>query len=194
MVKVAILHEGNSKKTADNELLKLLVEDLKLDNQYIEYFGFGSKSNFFKKDNEKYNRIKLQLEEKVLSKILFVVDADYIKNDSTYGGFENTLEEIIKIRKELNIYKISDLYITCDFDTKDGYLESLILSSIPQEQKDCIENFLDCSEFKSKENHKAILNQIYKSAYPNAPFDFSHPNFDILKQKLKNLFKKEENG
>ena len=40
MVKVAILHEGNAKQTADNNLLKLLVEDLKLDNQSIEYFGF----------------------------------------------------------------------------------------------------------------------------------------------------------
>ena len=48
MKKVAILHEGNSKKTHDNELIKLLIQDLVLDDSIVEYYGFGSKSNFFK--------------------------------------------------------------------------------------------------------------------------------------------------
>jgi len=54
-------------------------------------------------------------------------------------------------------------------------------------QKDCIQAFLDCSEFKSKENHKTILNDIYKLAYPKAPFNFQHRHFDELKQKLAQL-------
>ena len=191
MVKVAILHEGNSKKTADNELLKLLLEELKLDIDRVEFFGFGSKSNFFKLDNDRYRRIEVQLKEKVLSKVLFVVDADYIENDSIYGGVKNTQTELEKIIIELNLEEKSDIYITCDPIKQCGYLESLILSTIPQEQKECIETFLECSDFKSKENHKAILNQIYKTAYPKAPFDFSHANFNELKQKLKNLFKEE---
>ncbi|MDO8261063.1 MAG: hypothetical protein Q7T50_06245, partial [Candidatus Magasanikbacteria bacterium] len=89
---------------------------------------------------------------------------------------------------ELSLSGLSDIYVTCNPNTKDGYLESLILSSIPKKQKECIETFLNCSEFKSKDNHKSILNQIYKIAYPNAPYDFSHKNFDELKQKLQNLF------
>ena len=191
MVKVAILHEGNSKKTNDNELLKLLLKELSLDIDRVEFFGLGSKSNFFKLDNDRYRRIKVQLKEKVLSKVLFVVDADYIENDATYGGVENTKSELLKIIKELDIESHSDIYITCDPTEQCGYLESLILSTIPQEQKECIETFLECSDFKSKENHKSILNQIYKTAYPKAPFDFSHQNFNELKQKLKNLFKEE---
>ena len=44
---VAILHEGNAKKTADNELLKLLLESLELDETQVKFFGMGSKNNFF---------------------------------------------------------------------------------------------------------------------------------------------------
>jgi hypothetical protein len=188
MVKVAILHEGNAKKTNDNELLKLLIEDLGYDIEKVEFFGFGAKSNFFKSENTKYERLKLQIEEESISKILFVIDADYEANDKTCGGFENTKSELSKIIADLSLSEISDVYVTCDPNTKDGYLESLILSSIPKEQKECIETFLKCSEFKSKTHDKSILNEIYKKAYPHAPYDFSHPNFDELKQKLQNLF------
>jgi len=192
MVKVAILHEGNSKKTNDNELLKLLLKELNLDIQRVEFFGFGAKNNFFKFDSVGYEVLTKEVVNKNISKILFVVDADYPVNDNTYGGYDNTQRELKEVIKRLYIEEITDIYITCDPKDKCGYLESLILSSIPTEQKECIENFLFCSDFKSKENHKAILNQIYKNAYPNAPFDFSHENFNDLKTKLKNLFKDEQ--
>jgi len=86
------------------------------------------------------------------------------------------------------------IYHVCCVDIFTGYFNSngLILSTIPLKQKECIETFLECSDFKSKENHKAILNQIYKIAYPKSPFDFSHKNFNELKQKLKNLFKEDK--
>ncbi|MEA1893425.1 MAG: hypothetical protein U9N33_12055 [Campylobacterota bacterium] len=191
MVKVAILHEGKSDKSLDNKILKLLLNNLGFNENQVEFFGFGNKSNFYKLDNIKYSRLKLQIDEELISKVLFVVDADYEANDKTYGGHENTLSELNNIRQSLDMEDISDIYVTCDPVTKDGYLESLILSSIPQTQKECIETFLKCSEFKSKENHKAILNQIYNSAYPDAPYDFSHQNFNDLKQKLKNLFEEQ---
>jgi len=191
-MKVAILHEGNSKKTNDNELVKLLITQLGLNNREVDFFGFGAKSNFFKIDNREYKILLQKIEEQTISKVLFVVDADYIENDSIYGGYNNTKRELEKIIKELKLEKNSDIFITCEPDEQCGYLESLILSSIPKEQKECIETFLECSDFKSKENHKAILNQIYKTAYPKAPFDFSHKNFDELKQKLKNLFEEEQ--
>jgi len=192
MVRVAILHEGNAKKTHDNELLKLLIKDLNFDLMQVDFIGMGTKSNFFKKENIDYRELKLSLEKEDIQKILFVVDADYKENDSKYGGYQNTKLELEKIIKALNLEDSSDMYITCDPNEESGYLESLILSTIPKEQKECIENFLECSDFKSKENHKAILNQIYKTAYPKAPFDFSHENFNELKQKLKNLFEEEK--
>jgi len=194
MVKVAILHEGNTNKTNDNELLKLLIKDLQLDETKVEFFGFGSKSNFFKIDNPKYKRLKLQIEEEEINKVLFVVDADYVENDKEYGGYDKTAESLYHIINDLSLLFQTETYITCDPNTKNGYLESLILSSIPEEQKNCIETFLNCSDFKSKENHKAILNQIYKSAYPNAPYNFEHKNFDELKQKLQNLFNEKEDN
>jgi len=192
MVKVAILHEGNSKKTHDNQLLKLLLTEMNLDEKRVRFIGIGSKSNFFKIDNIDYIKLKIDMKDESFSKILFVVDADYEQNDSIYGGYNNTKTELEKIIKELDLEACTDTYITCDPTEKCGYLESLILSTIPQKEKECIETFLECSDFKSKENHKAILNQIYKTAYPNAPFDFSHENFNELKQKLKNLFKDEK--
>ena len=185
MVKVAILHEGNP----DKEFLKLLLIDLGLNENKVEFFKFGSKSNFFKRDNPKYKRLKLQIEEQEINKILFVVDADYEVNDNTYGGYKNTDHELYKLINDLTLLFSSEVYIMCDPNTQDGYLESLILSSIPEKQKACIESFLDCSEFNSKENDKAILNQIYKNAYPNTPYDFSHTNFNELKEKLTNLLK-----
>ncbi|MCB4774931.1 MAG: hypothetical protein LGB71_06580 [Sulfurovum sp.] len=193
MVKFAILHEGNANKTHDNELLKLLLDELRLDVKQVKFVGMGGKSNFFKKENDNYAELLLDVFTlQRVSKVLFVIDADYKKSDSTYGGYENTKEELAKVIKELNLEEYSDVYVACDPNEKCGYLESLILSTIPKEQKECIETFLECSDFKSKENHKAILNQIYKTAYPKAPFDFSHKNFSELKQKLKNLFKEEQ--
>lgn len=190
-MKIAILHEGNAKKTNDNELLKLLISELNLNIEQVIFFGLGTKSNFFNANNREYKILLQKIEERTIERVLFVVDADYENNDSKYGGYKNTKEELEKVIKLLNLKKQSDIYITCDPREKCGYLESLILSTIPEKQKECIETFLECSDFKSKENHKAILNQIYKTAYPKAPFDFSHANFDELKEKLKNLF--EEN-
>jgi len=190
MVKVVIIHEGNAKKTNDNALLKLLLKELGLSEEKVKFIGMGAKSNFFKKDNDNYKELLLDvIELQRVSKVLFVVDADYTENDSVYGGHRNTKRELEKVIIDLDLESYSDIYITCDPDELCGYLESLILSTIPQDQKECIETFLECSDFRSKENHKAILNQIYKTAYPKAPFDFSHTNFDELKQKLQTLFK-----
>lgn len=187
MVKVAILHEGNAKKTNDNEILKLLLEKLGFPTEKVEFFGMGAKSNFFKLDNLNYRQLKSDIEAEMIKKVLFVVDADYEANDITYGGYENTTKELQKIINCLGLTAQSDIYVTCD-ETKCGYLESLLLSTIPNERRECIETFLGCSEFTSKENHKAILYSIYKTAYPNAPFDLEHTNFDPLKEKLTNLF------
>ncbi|MFA5215864.1 hypothetical protein [Sulfuricurvum sp.] len=187
MVKVAILHEGNAKKTNDNELLKLLIEKLGFSADKVEFFGMGTKSNFFKSDHVNYRQLQSNIDAEMTKRVLFVVDADYKENDATYGGYENTTKELKSIIDNLGLTKQSDIYVTCD-EKQCGYLESLILSTIPDEHRGCIETFLECSEFTSKENHKAILNQIYKTAYPKAPFDLEHPNFTPLKTKLINLF------
>lgn len=187
MVKVAILHEGNTKKTNDNALLKLLLEKLGFSLNNVEFFGMGAKSNFFKSDHPNYRQLKDNIDDEMIKKVLLVIDADYEINDATYGGYENTIKGLQVIIDSLGMTTHSDIYVTCD-ETKCGYLESLLLSTIPYERRECIETFLGCSEFTSKENHKAILYSIYNTAYPNAPFDLEHTNFDPLKEKLKKLF------
>jgi len=183
---IFILHEGNDKKSADNKLIRLLMTHLKLDLNLVDFRGMGAKSNFFKA--EKYGLLKQAVETDQVKKMLFIVDADDEKNDATYGGFLNTENELNRMIAQMGFDAVSEIFIVCDPATKTGYLESLVLSTIPIQHRNCIASFLACSQFKSKENHKAILNQIYKTAYPDAPYDFSHANFDDLKAKLTGLF------
>ena len=174
----AILHEG---KSIDKSFFKLLLDNLKLDKSQVLFYGMGTKSNFFKKEHSQYADLKLEIQSENVTKLLFIIDAD---ND-----FEDTENKLVNIINELNFKEISKFYIACNPLTKEGYLESIILSSLSDVQKNCIENFLECSEFKLKTHDKSILNEIYKKAYPNAPYDFTHKNFNELKQKLQNLFK-----
>lgn len=187
MVKVAILHEGHPKKSQDNWLLKSLISELELDSTLIQFYGVDAKSNFFKAESWFYPQLQELVQDGQISKILFVIDADYEKKDQIYGGYRNTLTQWNTITQQLGIHTISSIYITCDPRTQEGYLGSLLLSTLDEAKVSCIENFLNCSQFKSKDNHKSILNQIYKTAYPNAPFDLKHTHFDELKQKLRDL-------
>ena len=178
MVKSLIICEGKN----DKEFLKLLIEYLNITN--VDIMVFGNKSNIFK--SEKYSTI---LEEigTIYKNLLVIFDSDFIEDNNIYGGYENSEREIRKLFVELNIEKIADFYIVCDPISKNGYLESLILSTIPQSEKNCITNFLKCSKFKDKEQDKAILNRIYKLGYPESPYDFAHKHFDTLKNKLQKL-------
>ena len=174
---VAILHEG---KSIDKSFFKLLLDDLKLDKSKVSFYGMGTKNNFFTKEFAQYQDLLLEIERENIDKVLFIIDAD--------ESFEQTETKLTTIMDELKILEISHYYIACDPITQTGYLESLILSSLSDEQKTCINDFLTCSDFKSKAHDKSIFNIIYKNAYPNAPFDFSHPNFNDLKQKFQTLF------
>lgn len=188
MVKVAILHEGNAGKSDDHWLLRKLIEILALDVKTVEFFGVGTKSNFFRCDSNVYTRLlPLVKETEQITKALFVIDADCVANDQKYGGHENVQREWQAVVQNLGIEHLSSLHITCDPRTREGYVESLLLATLDEPKAACIQQFLACSEFASKENHKAIMNQIYKIAYPKAPFDLQHPFFDELKDKLRDL-------
>ncbi len=188
MVKLAICHEGHTGKSLDSEIIKLLLKDLDLDINRVEFYGFGSKSNFFKKDYKVYKNLHLAITEQEIEKILFVLDADNEENDNFFGGYINTGKSLKTILFDLELYSVSDFYISCNPIKKIGNIESLLLSTIPLEQKECIDGFLQCSEFKAKGNDKALLRQLYKLAYPNTPYNFKHKNFDEFKEKLQNLF------
>jgi hypothetical protein len=189
MVRVAILHEGSSNdKTADKKLIKSLINKLSLPESSIDFYAFGSKNEFFKITNPNYLELKRNVASEEIDKILFIVDADHEKDDAKYKGYENTKNELKKIIDELGFQDIARFYIVCDPDTKTGYLESLILASLPEQKRKCIERFVECSEIEPKQIHKTIINHLYTIAYPDPPYNFDHRNFDELKVELTQLF------
>ena len=177
----AIICEGKT----DRAFLETLLKHCEISAEQIDFYVMGDKSSFFKPENKKYQELIPKVQADQVERILFVIDADCFENDQKYGGIENTQRELNLVIQQHNILSNSELFVSCDPETKIGYLESLILATIPAEQRVCIENFLRCSQFKSKENHKAIVNQIYNIAYPNAPYNFEHCYFDTLKKKLQ---------
>lgn len=189
MVRAAILHEGSSNdKTADKKLIKSLLNKLELPESAIDFYAFGSKSEFFNINSKKYFQLKQEVDSDEINKILFIVDADHEKDDAKYKGYENTANELEKIIGELGFQDIARFYIVCDPDTKTGYLESLILASLPEEKRNCIKCFVECSQINPKQIHKTIINHLYSIAYPDPPYNFDHAYFDGLKAELANLF------
>lgn len=190
MVRVAILHEGSSNdKTADKKLIKSLVNKLGLPERSIDFYAFGSKNEFFKITNLNYLELKRNVASEEIDKILFIVDADHEKDDAKYKGYQNTENELNNIINELGFQDIARFYIVCDPDTKTGYLESLILASLPEEKRKCIECFVECSEMNPRHIHKRIINDLYMIAYPDPPYNFDHAYFDELKAELTKLFR-----
>lgn len=181
VAKSLILCEGKN----DKEFLSNLIVSLGYNNNTIDIESLGNKSNFFKLEN--YTTIKPKIDYGQYELVLFVLDADTVENDATYGGYENTENEIKSIITQLSIDSKVKYYIMCDPVTKKGYLESFLLATLDDEKRDCINHFISCSDFISKENHKAIIHQIYKLGYPDAPFDFSNSYFDTLKEELNRL-------
>lgn len=186
MVKAAILHEGST----DKELITKLLEHLELNPKNIHFVKLSSKSNFFKTEHKEYSILKQFIDAGQIGKILFLIDSDCKENDVKYRGFENTESQLKQVIEELGFQDIASFYIVYDPDTKikTGYLESLILASLPEQKRECIKRFVECSEMNSKKIHKRIINHLYTIAYPDPPYNFGHPHFDDLKAELKNLF------
>jgi uncharacterized protein YutE (UPF0331/DUF86 family) len=181
---VIIFCEGSDDKT----FLRLLLNDLKKSGDIIGFENFdsivkimGGKSNLLNKDS--YETINKQI-GKQISKVLFIFDCDFEEDDKSCGGLEKSKKAIEDLIIEL------DWKIEVDYYIFNKNLDYFIIDTLDKK-----ENFLGCEEcFKLKELNKnrKILTCIYKSLYPKKPFDFSHENFDELKEKLKNLFKENQ--
>ncbi|MFI3219533.1 MAG: hypothetical protein QX189_10490 [Methylococcales bacterium] len=185
MSKVAIFCEGST----DIIFLKEFIGYLGFRKDDVDPYIMKGKSHFFE-EHKYYDRVKKQLESESINKILFVIDADTVdKNNSNHDGFENTEKELKDLIVKLGFEGVSDYHIMCHPKNKNGYLESLILSTIDEQTRHCIECFLECSQLASKEDHKDIVHKIYNKLYPNEPYNFDHENFNNLRIKLENLFK-----
>jgi len=196
MKPIVILHEGNDKSSLDNKLVKNLIEHLKLDEKdadkefkKIKFYGMGVKSNFFNANFVVYRELIQRIADYEISNIFFILDADNCNKNQ--GGLIKTQEKLQAMIKSLGWEEISSFYITHDPQTehKEGFIESLLLSTIPQDKKECIDKFLECFGFIAKDGDKSTYERIYKSiAHPLPPYNFDHPHFDELKQKLRSLF------
>ena len=185
--KSLILCEGGD----DIGFLKKLCKYLKLDMKGIiirkisQDSDSNGKSAFFKEDS--YKTIKQYIDTGYYSKVLFVVDADYIENDSLYGGFENTKRELNKIISTLQFEQKAKYFIMCDPTNKTGNLEHLILSTIKDEKKECIDEFLKCILEMDVHSNKKIILSSYEAIFRESPYNFTHSNFRELKTLLQNL-------
>ena len=180
---VIIAYEGKS----DGEFFDTLLSEYNLPSNEVIYYDFEGKDNLFNFSHKYYDEIEKNHIKKI-NKILLVVDADNKKDPNPNRGYEASKKALIQLIKDLEFDDVYiDYYIMCD-KNKEGYLESFLLSVLDDNQKKCIQDFKTCFEYDLTD--KWMYNSFYK--HNQHPFDFSHKNFDILKQKLINLFKIEE--
>lgn len=185
MVKSLILCEGGLDVGFLTKFCKYLKLNIKkIDIQKIskeEKKGSG-KSAFFK--SETYVTIKQKVSLGQYNKILFIVDADYIENDSTYGGIENTENALSSIIKELGFEDNSKYCIMCDKDKGTGNLEHLILSTIDIKKTGCIDTFLNCIDNMQVHSNKKIILSSYEAIFKESPYNLDHDNFNDLRELL----------
>ena len=177
---VAILFEGKSDGRFFDDVLKeynLPVED-------VTYYDFKGKDNIFNIGHEFYGEIEDDIKNiGRIEKLFIVVDADNPKDPNPNRGYEASEEKLKKIIEDLDFNIPIDYYIMCDTNNN-GYLESFLLSVLDDKQKECIEDFKSCFTYELTD--KWVYNTFYK--HNQHPFDFSHENFNELKQKLQTLF------
>ena len=181
---VKIICEGKG----DVKNIKKLLDFLNI--SYIDdyFIDTNGKSFLLTPTIDKYETLLEQVKGRFIKKILFIVDVDDFKNDQQLCGIQNTTLKIKQLQKDLKVEKISDYFLACDPETKKGYFESLLLSTVDEKVKKCYEDFRICSDLNSKAVDKNILTELHNLTKPEKPYDFSHPNFNELKQKLQNLF------
>ena len=180
---VAILFEGKS----DGKFFDDILNVYNLPTNEVIYYNFEGKDNLFNIGHRYYDEIEKDIEIGRVEKLFIVVDADNPKDPSPNRGYKVTEDKLKETIKDLDFDIFIDYYIMCD-ENKEGYLESFLLSVLDEKQKKCIEDFKNC--FKYELTDKWIYNSFYK--HNRYPFNFEHPNFNKLKQKLKNIFKEQK--
>ena len=177
---VIIAYEGKS----DGDFFNSLLDTYSLDKDRVDYYDFEGKDNLFNIGHFYYEEIEGDLLK--IDKILLVVDADNEKDPNPNRGYDASEKKLKELIRDLEFDVPIDYFIMCD-EKKEGNLESFLLSVLDDTQTKCIEAFRKC--YKYELSDKWAYNTFYKQK--KEPYNFEHPNFKELKQKLKNLFKEE---
>ncbi len=169
----------------DKEFFEDFLTKLNINKNRYEFRNFKGKDNIFNLNHKYYDRIEDELD--IIEKIFIAVDADDPKDECPIRGYNKTEEKLKELIENLDFDLPIDYFIFSDEYREKGYLESFLLSVLDNEQQECVEQFRDC--YKYELNDKWVFNSFYKQK--KYPFDYNHPNFNELKQKLINLFKEE---
>lgn len=179
--KSLILCEGGD----DVGFLRRYIKFLEIAENKIDIEKMSNKSGFF--DKAKYSMIGQKVETGQYEKILFVLDADFVENDVVYGGYPNTEYKIREMIQQLGFDELADIFISCDPTTKNGNLEHLLLSTVEDKKKSCLECFIDCVDGLDANSNKKIVTTSYEVIFKDTPYNFDHINFEILKNKIIEL-------
>jgi len=178
---VVIAFEGKS----DAEFLDSLFEEYNLPRNEVIYYEFKGKDNIFNTSHNFYDEIEEDIQK--IDKMLIIVDADNENDPNPNRGYKASEQKPKEIIDTLDFDIPIDYQIMCG-KNKEGHLESFLLSVLDDEQQECINKFKEC--YKYELTDKWAYNTFYKQK--KYPFNYGHPYFKDLKQKLTNLFKKEE--
>lgn len=167
-------------------LKKFLIEYLNYSKNSFQIVKMGGKSSIFALSEDNPSILNLKIGQ--YDKLLIVLDSDFSNHDAVHGGFDNTANSTQMLISRLGLDGLSNYYICCDPHSKDGNLEHLLLSAAETNKRECIETFINCIEKMDTESNKKIVLTAYKQIFKEHPYNFEHPNFELLKQKIIWLF------
>lgn len=176
---VAILFEGKS----DKEFFDSLLSEYNLPKDQVIFKNFEGKDKLFDLSHTHYNAIETDISAGKIDKILLVVDADNENDLNPNRGYSASKTKLQETIQNLSFNVPVNYHIMCD-ENHEGNLESFLLSVLDDEQKKCVNSFKKC--YKYPLTDKWAYNTFYKQK--RHPFDYQHPNFLPLKEKLTYLF------
>jgi hypothetical protein len=179
---VSIVIESAKKGSSEQNHIIRVLQLKKEDNIYIDknnrkviFYKMSGKSKLLKKEN--YNAIIQKADT-----LFFILDAD-----EDYDETEKKIEKLIIDLKSISPNLKADYFISCNFATKKGNIESLLLSCVKESLKKCYSNFLEClgKEKLEKYSEKNILSKLFE--IENPPYDINCEYLKPLKQKFYKL-------
>jgi len=187
---VRIFVEGEDDKKFIITLLRFFIKNKEIDlgsnNNFDDFIEImGNKSKLL--NSSEYKNISKQIDKKI-KKVLFIFDCDFEKDNRKCNGMEKSEECFDNLLKELKwnirIEKDEHLHI---FNRN---LDYCIAETIGKEH--CLLEIGKCLELNTLKPNRKPLAALYAIMYPKNPYNLEHPNFNELKQKLKNLFKENK--